>query len=147
LSSPDKEPSPTEEAGAVPIVGADAPEPKESSRSFLAPARRNLSEEELAAPGVRRFLIWEIERLESRIFEIQPFLEKYHDLRVEKAGLDEKLKGSKLNDVLSAVCLSAGSAAIGASSKLVTLDLISGFIVLAVAVVLVVAGIVAKASK
>jgi hypothetical protein len=133
-----------DEAGATPIPLTSE---SKQSRSFLATARRNLSEEELAAPGVRRFLIDEIERLDARCAELQPFNEKYHDLRVEKAVLDAKLTGSRLTDALSAVCLSAGSAAIGASSKFFEAHVLTGSILLGAAVVLLCAGIVAKVYK
>jgi hypothetical protein len=92
-------------------------------------------------------LIDEIERLEARCAELQPFNEKYHDLRVEKAGLDAKLRGSRLNDAMSAVCLSAGSAAIGASSKFLSLDVATGSILLVAAAVLLLTGIIAKVWK
>ena len=142
----DPERSATEEAGSTPVEPG-LPDLKESSRSFLASARKDLSEEELTAPAVRRFLIWEVERLEKRLSETQPFIEKYHDLRVEKAALDERVRGSKLNDVLSAVCLSAGSAGVGAASKYLPLDYATGGVLLVVSAILLVAGIVAKARK
>lgn len=88
-----------------------------------------------------------MERLEEQLQDVQPYREKYYELRVEKAAVDEKLKGSKLNDVLAAICLSAGSAGIGAASKYFTLDQLTGAILLAVSSILVVAGIVAKVVK
>lgn len=63
--------SETEEGGSTPIELSQAPpETKESMRSFLAQARRSLSEEELATPAARRFLIPEIERLDERCLSL-----------------------------------------------------------------------------
>ncbi len=101
----------------------------------------------MSAPAVRRFLIDEIERLESRCSDLLPYVDKYNDLRVDKAVLESRLKSSKLNDVMSAVCLTAGSAALGASSKLIGADMVTGVIVLAVGFVLLTAGIIAKVWK
>jgi len=139
--------SATEEAGSVPSQDSGASLPKQPRTAFLATARRNLSEKELAAPGVRRFLISEIERLDDQVSELRPFVERYYELRADKAAIDAKLKGSRLNDTLSAVCLSAGSAGIGAATKYLPLDVPTGLVLLSVAGLLVLAGIVAKVFK
>jgi hypothetical protein len=140
--------SATEEAGSIPIVVSHN-ETKQSPRSFLAPATRTLSEEELAAPGVRRFLISEIERLDERCATLEVLADSYHNLRVEKAVLEARLRASKWHEVLSGLCLAAGSAGIGASSRFLSIDGAhdTGIILLVVSAILVVVGIASKAMK
>jgi hypothetical protein len=114
-----KHPSATEETGATPIALAElaASEAKEAPRAFLKAARRGLSEEELSSPAARRFLIAELERMDELCNTNQKYLEQYHDQRVVIATLTEASKVSRWNEILSFVCLSIGSAGIGAASS------------------------------
>ena len=60
--------SATDEAGSTPTTEGvpSSAEVKESARGFLNLSRRALSEEELSTPAARRFLIFEIERLDRQ---------------------------------------------------------------------------------
>src|SRR5258708_623698 len=100
--------SATEEAGSVPIVREGAAS-KESPRDYLNPARRKLTEAELTSPGAIRLLISESDRLEERCATLETTASNYHDLRVEKAILEAKLKSSKWHEVLSGLCLAIGA--------------------------------------
>jgi hypothetical protein len=141
--------SPTEESGATPIDEAGHVEQKRQARSFLAQARRNLSEDELSAPAVRRFLIEECERLDAKCAELDSYVERYHDLRVEKVSLESRLKSSRSHDVLSGLCLAAGSAGIGGSSRFLTVPGAesTGWVLLIVSAVLLVGGVASKVWK
>ena len=108
---------PTDERGALPVAGGEV---KEAGRSFLEVARRNLTEEELSSPGVRRFLLYEVERLDQLCVKYEPFVEKYHDQRVTIATLTEGAKTSRWIEILSSMCLAIGSAGLGASISFLT---------------------------
>jgi len=83
-------PGPTDERGALPVLTGG--EVKEAGRSFLEVARRALTEEELSGPAARRFLLYEVERLDQLCAKYESFVEKYHDQRVMIAGLTEGAK-------------------------------------------------------
>src|SRR4051812_17554053 len=93
--------SPTEEAGAAVAPGGEVAILKESSRSFLAAARRNLTAEELASPGALRLLIAELERLDQVCSEHQTIVTEYHSQRVIVATLTEQLGGARKLQILS----------------------------------------------
>jgi hypothetical protein len=144
--------SPIDEGGATPLNSADAKAgTKESPHSFLASVRRNLSEDEASAPGVTRFLLSELEQLGGRCSELEVISSKYNDLRVDNAVLEARVKSSKWHEVLSGLCLAAGSAGIGGSSRFITAadsaQHDTGVVLLVVSTILVLAGIASKVWK
>jgi len=81
----------TEEAGSTPLpVQEEAAREKREVRSFLGAAKRDLTDEELASPAVRRFLIAEIDRLEVDCAQLREVQLTYNDLRVSNATLTER---------------------------------------------------------
>jgi hypothetical protein len=144
-------PSPTDEAGAVPAAeSAPAGEPKEASRSFLQSSRRALSEEELSVPAVRRFLIYEVERLEAQCKDQLEVVVKYHDLRVEMASVKALDRANRWLEILSSVCLAIGSAGLGAAASYMSLPgtpYYIGWILLVLASLLVVVGVASRIRK
>jgi hypothetical protein len=123
VTSPSKISSPTEEAGAIPLVPADGigGEVKESGRPFLQAARRNLTEEEAASPAGIRWLAHDVERLEQDCFTLRKEVhdlrhkhdalsEQYHDKRIEVEALRAVSRLSLKNEILANMCLAAGSA-------------------------------------
>jgi hypothetical protein len=113
-------PSATEEAGSVPVSPGTAAtaDIKETPRSFLVVARRNLTDEELATPAARRFLIAEIERLDQLCTEYQGIVTEYHEQRITIARLQESARPSRWVEILSSVCLAIGAAGVGCGAKL-----------------------------
>ena len=106
----------TEEAGSTPVgVDAAASQPKQQPRRFLDVARRDLSEEELASPAARRFLIAEIERLDDDCGELKPLRQELLTLKVENATLKEAGKKDTWKERLSFVASTIGAAGIGAA--------------------------------
>ncbi len=81
--------SATDERGSVPIPAHVAAETqaKEPARAFLQSARRDLSDDELATPAARRFLIVDLERLDDRCAQLQSYEQRFHDQRVTIATL------------------------------------------------------------
>jgi hypothetical protein len=146
-----KQISETEETGATPLASAEiaAGATKEPARGFLQAARRGLSENELSTPAARRFLIAEIERMDLLCVENQSIVAKYHDQRVLIATLTEAAKASRWNEILSFLCLSVGSAGLGAApSYLVVKGAESfGLVFLGLSVVLVLGGCASRMWK
>jgi hypothetical protein len=140
--------SATDESGSVP-VGAEevaATAAKEPARAFLQSARRNLSDAELSTPAVRRFLIAEIERLDKECMELEEFERQYNNQRVEIATLTASARASRWNDILSFVCLSIGSAGIGAAPSYLSLKdgATIGVMIALLSSVLVVVGVTSR---
>lgn len=149
MASPEN--SVTDERGSVPIPSAlvIATQAKESARAFLLKARRELSEDELASPAARRFLIEEMERLDQICAELKAYEGKYHDQRVEIATLTVEQRKSRWIEILAAVCLSLGSAGIGAAPSYLGLagGTTLGLVLAAASAVLIVVGIAPRMSK
>jgi hypothetical protein len=143
--------SATDEEGATPLSSSaiTVVETKEATRGFLQVGRRNLSEEELSTPAARRFLIFEIERLDQSCSENVGFIEKYHDQRVTIASLTEAGKKSRWNEILSFICLSVGSAGLGAAPSYFAIPgaIIAGTVVFGLSVILVGTGIASRVWK
>lgn len=137
--------SATDERGSVPVSAevAAATQAKEPARAFLQSARRHLSDDELATPAARRFLIADLERLDERCTELQSYEQKYHDQRVTIATLTSQAETSKWNEILSFVCSSVGSAGLGAAPSYFALrdGTTLGYIMLGFSVVLLAAGV------
>ena len=145
------QPSATEEAGSTPLSSAAvaAADAKETPRSFLSVARRNLTDEELAAPAARRFLIAEIERLDQICTENQVIVTEYHEQRVTIAKLQETTKPARWIEILSSICLAIGSAGLGAAPSYFSIPSATsvGVVVVALSAILLVAGIAPKVWK
>lgn len=145
MNSPKGNNSATEDTGSTPVGDATGVA-KEQPRGFLASGRRNLSEEELGAPGVRRFLIFEIERLDTQCVELRQVERDHSELRVEHAKLQASARSSRLNELVSFVCLTVGSAGLGAAPSYMSLKGAEGvgWVVVIGSALLVIAGIASR---
>jgi hypothetical protein len=118
--------SATEETGATPVQqDQEAVAAKESARSFLQAARRNLTEEEASSPAGIRWLTHDVERLDHECSELREQMddlqarydvlkEQYNDKRVELETIKGATRTSVRNEALTYLCLSVGSAGLGA---------------------------------
>ena len=144
-------PSATEEQGSIPSLDGDADSapPKESPRGFLQISRRQLTEEELSTPAARRFLIFEIERLDQECADHRPYIEQYHEQRVTIATLQEKIYKSRWSEILSTLCLTIGSIGLGAAPSYLSVTSLQadGYALLGLSVVLVLGGIASRIWK
>ena len=149
VSEIEKDIGATDEAGSVPAPSTTTAGTKEQQWSFLESGRRNLSEDEISSPAARRFLIAEMERLNSQIFDLRITEKKYNDLRVQLEGLKGASSNSKRNEILSFICLSVGSMIFGAIPSFIIVKAFSGVstVFIAAAVILVVGGIAARVIK
>jgi len=143
--------SPTEEAGSTPIGAEEvaATEAKETSRSFLQSARRPLTEEEVTSPAVRRFLIAELERLDQQCAELKEFERKYNEQRVEVATLRADARIARWTEIVSFVCLSVGSAGLGAAPSYFAIKdgTTLGVMLMVFSLILVLGGIISRVIK
>lgn len=110
--------SATEESGSTP-VGSAGVQPKQQPRRFLDVAKRDLSEEELASPAARRFLIAEIERLDDECADVKAAQRELLALKVENATLRESGKKDTWKERLSFVSSTVGAAGIGAAPSFI----------------------------
>jgi hypothetical protein len=127
-----------EEAGATPVSSQD---PK--SRKTFSRIKIELSDDELASPGVQKMIVEELGRSQETISIMEGYREKFYradrDLAVER----EKNKKNLFLEIISGGCLAAGAAAFGYAPSLTTLPL-AGWIAVAFGVVLTVIGVMAK---
>lgn len=139
---------PIDERGALPVATGGE---KEASRSFLAVARRNLTEEELSGPAARRFLLYEVERLDQLCTKYEPFIEKYHDQRVTIASITDRAETSRWIEILSSTSLAIGSVGLGAAITFLTApgtaSVSWGWIAFGLCSILIVAGVAPKVLK
>lgn len=111
----------TDETGATPLSAEEVSGEAKEPRAFLQAARRNLTEDEAASPAGRRWLIYDIERLDRECTsyrkDIQDLrgrhdtlMEQNTNLKVEVGALKGAARVSLRNEILSYLCFSAGSA-------------------------------------
>ena len=134
---PDVEP----EEGAI---SAGAPSLK--GRQSFRQVRRELTEEELSTPAAQRLLLDELDRLDSENNELKSFQEKFHTADKKAGILDEKLNRHTALEILSSGSLLAGALALGYAPKVWDTGP-TGPILVALGVILVAAGIWAKAVR
>lgn len=119
--------------------------PKSGRRSF-SKLPRELSEKELASPAVQKMLVDEIERLEAECEELSSYRPKFHDADKRAAVLDEKFKTKISIEILHVGCITVGAAALGYAPNIWTVQP-TAWMVAVFGVVLVIAGLAAKAVK
>lgn len=128
-----------DETGATPVSGQ---EPK--SRKTFSRIKVELSDEELASPGVQKMIVEELGRCQDTISSMESYREKFYEVDKKLAIEVEKGKKNLATEIVSGGCLAVGSAAIGYAPSLTSLPL-AGYLAVAFAVVLIIVGVVAKA--
>lgn len=130
------------EAGSHPVAVSET---KGGRRAFNN-VRRELSEEELAAPAAHRLLLDMIDRLEDELRAMRHFPDDFHRVDKEAAVLKEKLQVKIATEVMSSVCLSVGFGLIGIVKNL-WVQQPYAWIILVLAIILVLGGIAVKVIK
>lgn len=130
-----------DETGARPV---DTPLPK--SRKALAGVQRELSQEDLASPGVQKMLIEELERAEEENIELRAFREKFHGADKELGIAKQKIKGWTAMEILSTGCIAVGAAAFAYLPEAVKTKY-GGWVAVAFGGVLTLIGILAKTTR
>ena len=130
-----------DERGAQPV---EALLPK--TRKALSRVNRELSEEDLATPGVQKMLIEELERAEEENNELRTFREKFYVADKELAVSKQRMKGWSSMEIISTGCIAVGAAALVYVPE-AWKSQPNGWIALVFGAVLTVVGIVAKAVR
>jgi hypothetical protein len=111
------EDEPSDEAASTPLPESAG---AKRSRAFMKAARKDLSEEDLSTPAARRFLLDELERLDIEVSELQEFRSRYYEASTKISVLEERQIRSSATEIMSNLCLTVGSAMLGASPSLIT---------------------------
>lgn len=110
-------PPDTPEETAPALLPIPAPTPAIVASTGKRPAfskiRRELSEQDLATPGVQKMLLEELERAESKLESAESYSDKFHAADKEAGILRQQLKTQKAQEVLYAAGIAVGSVMIG----------------------------------
>ena len=98
-----------EDIGVLPFALADTPK----QRRVYAKAGRELTEEELNSPGVRKMMLEDIERLESETLILQDYRDRFYMADKRVAVLSAAQKQRNVVGWLSDCSLMAGSVMLG----------------------------------
>lgn len=79
-------------------------------------------EEKELSKVAKRFLVAEINKLVDENQQLKQFKDRYHDIDKKLAVLKETVKPFRINELLSSVCLIAGSAGLGAAPNFLSLS-------------------------
>ena len=80
--------------------------------------RRELSDDDMNSPAVQKLLLGEIDRLESKVLDLEIFQKRFYEIDKEKAVLSEKLKVSIRHEVLYGFGLAIGSGMLSIASMI-----------------------------
>ncbi|WP_136256499.1 hypothetical protein [Metallibacterium scheffleri] len=130
-----------EESGAIVTTV-----PATKTRRALSGLKRELTDEELAAPGTQKMILEELERLSDENSRLSSFKDDYHRADKNLAVVEEKQKRNIAAEIVSGSCLAVGAAALGYAPA-VWASPPSGVIALVFGAVLIICGIIAKAIK
>ena len=127
-------PGPVEESAAqIPAFG----------RRALRELRRELTDEELANPGVQKLILDALEHADVECEELQPYRERFHAADKRAAVLEEKLKKETGYEILFNVGIGVGGAIVGVTPYFWQYGL-AGILSLAIGIILIVGSIVAR---
>jgi hypothetical protein len=114
-------------------------------RQALSKSRRELTEEELNQSGVRLMLQDEVDRLDSEVTKLSEFREKFYQSQTRIAVFETKKDRQIAFEVIYGVCVAIG---VGMVMLAPTIEVNSlRWTDLAIAVVLITCGIVAKVKQ
>jgi|ERR1017187_2057469 septal ring factor EnvC (AmiA/AmiB activator) len=130
-----------DDTGAKPVA-----EQLPKVRKALSRLKRELSDEELATPGVQKMLVEELERVEDENNDLKNFREKFNTADKDLAVANQKLKGWQSMEIISTGCIAVGAAALVYVPEAWKTQP-NGWIALIFGGVLTVIGIVAKAIR
>jgi len=106
--------------------------------------KRALTEDDLNNPAIKKLILSENDRLESRICKLEKIETNFHHIDKEKAVLEVKLLKNNSFEILYSSCLTIGSALAGISGIFWEKK---GFILMIIGIVLIAGGIFAKIFK
>ena len=143
--------------GPSPLVPEESSESQRIESTSTAPAagrgaalrdiRRQLTEDELASPGVQKLLLENLDRAEGKCDDLQLYVDRFHEADKRSAVLEEKLKTNTALEILFAGGLAMGSAIIGLAPIMWDATSLKGSITLIVGLMLVIVSVVARVRK
>ncbi|MGO9121036.1 MAG: hypothetical protein ACLQPD_25920 [Desulfomonilaceae bacterium] len=108
---------------------------------------REVREEELDQPGVKRLLIHLMDRLEERVGELKDFQNLYYAENRKSAILEEKVKRSRSHEIVSAACFVIVGPIFGVTITIWKTNPEMAYVLSAVGIALLASGILAKVVK
>jgi hypothetical protein len=121
--------------------------PSSGKRQAFKDIRRQLSESDLATPGVQKMLLEELQLAEDKCELLEAYVERYHDADKRAAVLDEKLSAQTAFDVLFNISFGVGCAIIGLAPFFWEMRGSAGPLSLAVGIVLAAGATVASVKR
>jgi hypothetical protein len=122
----------------------------DDNESHLLPAspwaniKRDLTNTDLKHPAVQRLLLSENDKLEHRVFKLEPFVDNFHILDKECSILRERLTNYSKFDLIYSLCITIGSGMAGLSPNFWET---SGYVLLIFGVLLTLLGFAIKIFK
>ena len=113
------------------------------SRKSFSKLRRELSDDELSSPAVQRLLLDEIDRLDRQVSELESYRRGFYETEKRAAVLEQKVNRTRASEVMFAVCLCVGAAALGYAPA-VWKSQPSGYIAIAFGLVLITGSTVSR---
>jgi len=117
-----------------------------SKRQALRDLRRQLSEADLASPGVQKMILDALEASDAECEDLKGYVTRYHDADKHAAVLEEKLRTHKALEIVFGVGVGLGGVIIGFVPTLWNSQPI-GIIALAVGALLIAGAIAARVAK
>jgi hypothetical protein len=98
----------------VPTTPEPAPPPPPAvGRPAFRQLKRELSDEDLAGAGARKLILEMLLSAEGDRDEYKAYVQKYYDLAVRSAVLQERLKADETNELMLTIGVGVGGAIIG----------------------------------
>ena len=120
--------------------------PATGRRQALRDLRRQLTDEELASPGVQKLLLDDLQRADSECDLLSGYVTRFHDADKRAAVLDERLRTQTALEVAFGVGVGLGGAIMGLAPGLWTTPPY-GTLAFAVGLLLMLGAIVARVIK
>lgn len=120
--------------------------PASGGRQAFRDIRRQLSDDDLATPGVQKLLLDELERAEAQCEMLSGYIERYYDAEKRAAVLAEKLRPRSALEIAIAVGIGVGGTIVGLS-PLFWKDQPRGWLALALGLILMIGAGVAGAVR
>lgn len=122
--------------------------PPTGKRQAFRDIRRQLTNEDLASPGVQKLLLDELEQAEADCEVLQGYVGRYHEADKSAAVLEEKLKTANVIEIMFGVGVGIGGAVIGLAPLFWTeAEQPKGYIALGVGLLLSLGATIARVVK
>jgi hypothetical protein len=89
--------------------------PASGRRQAFRDVRRELTDADMASPGVQKMVLDELEQAEAECEQLRAYIERYHEADKRAAVLEEKLRPIRALEILFGVGVGLGGAIVGLS--------------------------------